>query len=427
MLKPKQSFQQFAIANYLVRWFFIITPLALIVGSIVALFLWLLDIVTHLRWENPWLLYLLPLAGMVIYWLYAYWGKKTEAGNNLIIDEIHEPDGGVPARMAPLVLLTTLITHLFGGSAGREGTALQMGGGIAGLLGRWMRLNKADLKILLMAGIAAGFAAVFGTPVAGTVFALEVITIGAIKYQALLPCLMASMLAHFTCIAWGIEHTQYLIQFTNSSTYSWLPFEPLLLTKILIAGILFGLVAFLFATVQTSITKLSNQYIKHKWLIPALGGGLIILLAFLLDTNDYLGLGIVPQNADGASIVTAFKDNGVSHWSWFWKLLFTTITLGFGFKGGEVTPLFFIGAALGNSFAWATGAPVDLFAALGFIAVFAGATNTPLACTFMGVELFGGEHVLYYAMACFLAYYFSGHAGIYHTQRTGISKTHFKN
>jgi H+/Cl- antiporter ClcA len=355
----------------------------------------------------------LPFAGIFIYWLYALGGKKTEAGNNLIIDEIHEADGGVPARIAPLVLLTTLITHLFGGSAGREGTAVQMGGGIAALMGRWMSLNKQDLQILLMAGIAAGFSAVFGTPVTGTIFAMEVIAIGAIKYDALIPCLIASIFAHFTCIAWGIQHTAYHLNYT-------------LLIKILFAGILFGLVALLFTSALTNIKKLSNQYVSKKWLIPAIGGCIIIGMTFLLNTRDYLGLGVVAQNADGASILAAFSENGVSHWAWFWKLLFTVITLGFGFKGGEVTPLFFIGAALGNVFAWATGAPVDLFAALGFLAVFAGATNTPLACTIMGVELFGGEHLLFYALACFMAYYFSGHNGIYHAQRISISKTHFK-
>jgi H+/Cl- antiporter ClcA len=174
----KKSFEQLSIANYLLKWTFLVSPMAIAVGSIVALFLWLLDKVTALRWQNGWLLYLLPLAGVLIYFLYQQIGKKTEAGNNLIIDEIHEPDGGVPARIAPLVLATTLLTHLFGGSAGREGTAVQMGGGIASFFGRTLKLNQQDLRVLLMAGIAAGFAAVFGTPVTGTIFAMEVIAIG---------------------------------------------------------------------------------------------------------------------------------------------------------------------------------------------------------------------------------------------------------
>ena len=422
MQSIKKSFEQFSIANYLFKWTFLVTPMAIVVGTLVALFLWLLDKVTQIRWQNGWTIYFLPVAGVLIYFLYQLFGKKTEAGNNLIIDEIHEPDGGVPARMAPLVLFTTLITHLFGGSAGREGTAVQMGGGIAGLFGRLLKLKQHDLRILLMAGIAAGFAAVFGTPVTGAVFAMEVIAIGSIKYDALLPCLIASLIANLTCTSWGIQHTAYHIHFTHADSNSFFGIDYLLIGKTIIAGILFGLTAFLFGEMQHSIKEFINRLIKIKWLIPAIGGNLIIGLSILLGTRDYLGLGVTAENNNGISIVNAFTLGGVNSWSWFWKLLFTAITLGTGFKGGEVTPLFFIGAALGNTLAWISGAPVDLFAALGFIAVFAGATNTPLACTIMGVELFGGEHILYYAIACFIAYYFSGHSGIYSSQRIGQSK-----
>lgn len=422
MQSIKKSFEQLSIANYLLKWAILVSPMAIAVGSIVALFLWLLDKVTQLRWQNAWLLYLLPTAGVLIYFLYQQIGKNTEAGNNLIIDEIHEPDGGVPARIAPLVLATTLLTHLFGGSAGREGTAVQMGGGIASLFGRWLKLNHQDLRILLMAGIAAGFAAVFGTPVAGTIFAMEVIAIGSIKYDALLPCLVASLVANFTCASWGIHHTAYAIHFTHSGSDSFFGIDYLLIGKTVIAGIAFGLTAFLFGEMQHGIKDWSNRLIKIKWLIPAIGACIIIGLTFMLGTHDYLGLGVYSENPSGVSIVNAFNQGGVDSWSWLWKLIFTAITLGTGFKGGEVTPLFFIGAALGNTLAWISGAPVDLFAALGFIAVFAGATNTPIACTIMGVELFGGDHILYYAIACFMAYYFSGHSGIYSAQRNHSSK-----
>jgi H+/Cl- antiporter ClcA len=427
MQSIKKSFEQFSIANYLFKWTFLVAPMAIVVGSLVALFLWLLDKVTQIRWQNGWIIYGLPVAGILIYFLYQQVGKKTEAGNNLIIDEIHEPDGGVPARMAPLVFLTTLITHLFGGSAGREGTAVQMGGGIAGLFGRWLKLNPQDLRILLMAGIAAGFAAVFGTPVSGTVFAMEVIAIGSIKYDALLPCLIASLLANFTCNSWGIQHTLYRIHFMHSDNNGFFGIDYLLIGKTVIAGIVFGLVAYLFGEMQHAVKVYSNRLIKIKWLIPAIGGCIIIGLSILLNTRDYLGLGVISENPNGISIVNAFTQGGVTSWSWFWKLVFTAITLGTGFKGGEVTPLFFIGAALGNTLAWMSGAPIDLFAALGFIAVFAGATNTPLACTIMGVELFGGEHIIYYAIACFIAYYFSGHSGIYSSQRISSSKIRSEN
>jgi H+/Cl- antiporter ClcA len=413
----RQSLEQFTIAYQLIRWTIIIIPVALVVGSLVALFLFLLDYVTNYRSSHDWLLFLLPLAGVGIWFIYKEFGGKSEAGNNLIMDEIHEPGGGVPARMAPLVLLTTIITHLFGGSAGREGTAVQIGGSMANLLGRWMRLKPADLRILLMTGIAAGFGAVFGTPLAGAVFALEVLAIGVMRYDALIPCLIAAIFADFVCSAWGIHHTHYEILYHTTKHFD-LP----LLAKVIVSGVAFGLASYLFSITMHSIKKYSKEYIKPAWLIPAIGGGLIILLVFLLDTTNYIGLGVIPGNEMNVGITTTFTNGYVPEWAWFWKLLFTAITLGMGFKGGEVTPLFFIGATLGVTLSHLLGAPSGLFAGLGFIAVFAGATNTPIACTLMGIELFGTEHALLFAVACFTAYYFSGNSGIYSAQRTAVPK-----
>lgn len=422
----RNSFDHVAIANHLLRWTFLAIPVSIIVGSLVAFFLWLLENATMLRWKQGWLFYLLPFSGILIHFLYKYFGKNAEAGNNLIMDEIHEPGGGVPARMTPLVLATTIITHLFGGSAGREGTAVQMGGSMAGLIGRWFKLELKDVRILLMCGIAAGFGAVFGTPVTGAIFALEVLAVGRINHNALLPCFIASVLADFTCAAYGIQHTAYHIAFKEAavSSISFLHFDLLLLVKVITAGVFFGLAGYMFAELSHTIKNYSNRLIKIKWLIPAIGGLFIIILTLLLGTRDYLGLGVSNPEKDGISIISCFQLGGAGYLSWFWKILFTAVTLGMGFKGGEVTPLFFIGAALGNTIAVITGAPIDLMAGLGFIAVFAGATNTPIACTIMGVELFGGDYVLYYAIACFTAYYFSGHSGIYLSQRLGFSKIH---
>src|ERR1700744_3552711 len=240
MKKHRTALAHFFIVSHLFRWTLLVVPVALTVGSLVALFLWLLDSVIHLRWENPWLLYFLPLAGVLIYFLYKFLGKNADGGNNLIMDEIHEPGGGVPARMAPLVLGTTVLTHLFGGSAGREGTAVQIGGSVAQWWARRFRLNAADVRLLLTTGIAAGFGAVFGTPVAGAIFALEVLALGRIRYDALLPCLMASVFADLTCKAWGIHHTQYAI--TTVFTMNWLR-----LVEVIGAGALFGMAGWLFA------------------------------------------------------------------------------------------------------------------------------------------------------------------------------------
>lgn len=419
----KHSFEQIAITNHLLRWTLLTIPVAFIVGSLVALFLWLLDKVTELRWLHDWLLYFLPFAGIFIFFIYKYLGKNAEAGNNLIMDEIHEPGGGVPARMTPLVLATTIITHLFGGSAGREGTAVQMGGSMAGLIGRWLKLDNQDIRIMLMCGIAAGFSAVFGTPVTGAIFALEVLAVGRINYTALMPCFIASVLANITCAAYGAHHTVYHISFSEVvDSHISFHFDALLLLQVIMSGVCFGFASYFFSELSHTIKNYSNRFFKIKWTIPAIGGILIIGLTFALGTRDYLGLGVTNPNNNGVSIVSSFKEGGATYFSWFWKLLFTAITLGMGFKGGEVTPLFFIGATLGNTLAILTGAPVDLMAGLGFIAVFAGATNTPIACTIMGVELFGGNYVLYYAVACFTAYYFSGYSGIYLSQRLGFSK-----
>jgi len=424
MKKINIAFEQLAITKHLLKWTLLVLPVSFFAGSVVALFLWLLDKVTLLRWQYNWLLYFLPLAGILIFFLYKKLGKNSEAGNNLIMDEIHEPGGGVPARMAPMVFLTTLITHLFGGSAGREGTAVQIGGSIAGVLARWLKLTAPDVRILLMTGIAAGFGAVFGTPVTGAVFALEVLAIGTIRYDALVPCLIASILADITCTAWGIHHTHYHIN--PAETASWpIPFlhiDGMLLAKTIAGGIAFGLSGYIFSRLQHGIKQYSRQYIRQSWLVPAIGGAVIILLCFVTGTRDYLGLGVTAGTPGGISIISCFTAGGAHTWSWLWKIIFTAVTLGMGFKGGEVTPLFFIGAALGNTIATFTGAPVDLFAGLGFIAVFAGATNTPIACTIMGIELFGGEYVLYYAVACFTAYYFSGYSGIYTSQRMAVNK-----
>ena len=409
---PLSSFKQMG------WWCLLSIPVAFITGSLVALFLWLLDGLTFFRFEHTWLLYLLPLSGILIYFLYQWAGKNAAAGNNLIIDEIHQPGAGVPVRMAPLVLITTWITHLFGGSAGREGTAVQMGGSMAAWLARVFKLSPQDTRVILLTGVAAGFGAVFGTPVAGAIFALEVLASGLIKHHYLLPCLVAGILADIICTAYGIHHTKYSIEALPQlqPLFSWMKIDFKLLLVVAMAGLAFGATALLFTKATHGVKALCTKWLPAAWLYPLAGGLLIILLSQFLG-SDYLGLGVHGSTTDSVTIVSAFHNGGAQPLSWLWKLLFTAITLGSGFKGGEVTPLFFMGAALGNTLAQICGVPVDLMAGLGFIAVFAGATKTPIACTLMGVELFGGEHLLYYVLACGMAYLVSG-KGIYSSQRS---------
>lgn len=414
-----------ALLQFTFRWTVIVLPVAAVIGSMVALFLWLLNWAIHFRFGHPWLLYALPLGGIGIHFLYKWYGAPAERGNNLIIDEIHEPGAGVPKRMAPLILVTTVITHLFGGSAGREGTAVQIGGSLANLFASLFKLNAEDKKMLLTAGVAAGFGAVFGTPLTGTVFAMEVLTIGGMQYNALLPCLIAGFAGDATVAAWGVHHTAYHIDVIDTgATYfqHHLSLDLLLLVKVIFASAVFGLISNLFATTTHWIKSTSLKLIKTSWLIPAVGGVIIIGLTFLIGKPDYLSLGVEPEYPGAVTIVSAFTHGGAHFFSWLWKLIYTAITIGTGFKGGEVTPLFYMGATAGNTLAGLLNAPVSLFAALGFIAVFSGATNTPLACTIMGVELFGAENALLFAVACFTAYFFSGDAGIYSSQRRGVSK-----
>lgn len=417
--------QQTSLGWFLVKWLGLGIPLGMLAGSACAFFLWSLEIATTTRLQHPLLLFFLPLAGLAIGVLYAAVGKSVEGGNNLIVDEIHEPGGGIPLRMVPLILISTIVTHLFGGSAGREGTAVQMGGGLASGIARLLpQLSRSDVRILLTAGISAGFGGVFGTPIAGTIFALEVLVIGCMHSTALIPCLIAGVAADQTCLAWGIGHTHYHIASTlgGNALLHRAPLSLALLGQVAVAGILFGLTSVLFAELVHGLNMVFKRTITRPVLQPFVGGVLVIMLVWLAGTRDYLGLGVSSPDSQAVTILSAFHAGGAHPWSWLVKIVFTAVTLSTGFKGGEVTPLFFIGAALGNTLAVLMGAPVDLFAALGFLAVFAGATNTPLACMMMGIELFGSEYAVYFATACSLAYLFSGHTGIYLSQRIGTPK-----
>lgn len=418
---------------YVLKWLALAAPVGSFVGAAVALFLWSLDKATQIRWATdmgsgiPWLLFFLPLIGIAVSATYHYLGKSAEGGNNLVIDQIHEPGGGVPRRMASLILIGTVLTHLGGGSAGREGTAVQMGGSIASGLARLLKLRSQDVPTILMAGVAAGFGAVFGTPVAGAIFAAEVLTVGVISFEAIIPCFIASVAGDWTTASLGIHHTHYFIGSVGQmSILSEVPHLNLeLLGKVLVASAAFGVASVLFAELAHSLQIAGKNMISRPMLRPVLGALLVIGLTYLLGP-DYLGLGVSadPNHPNQVTILSSFQEGGATPWSWLWKTIFTTVTLSSGFKGGEVTPLFYIGASLGNAMSALLHAPVGLFAALGFVAVFAGASNTPLACTIMGIELFGGQAELihsgftvYVAVACFVSYFISGNSGIYLSQR----------
>ena len=402
-----EFFGKYAAAPYLLKWLLISAIIGSLIGSASAGFLQSLDWVTNYREAHLWLISFLPLGGLAIGFLYLQLGKDIEAGNNLLIDNIHNPSKTIPFRMAPFVYLGTMVTHLFGGSAGREGTALQMAGAIADQFTKPFRLTTAERKILLISAIAGGFGSVFGTPLAGAIFGLEVFLIGNLKYDSIFPAFATAIIADVVTKLWQTHHTHYEIPIIPTVTIVTIIYA-------IIAGIAFGLCAATFSRVIHAVSTFLKTKITYPPLRPFVGGIIVAIMVWALGTTKYIGLGI-------PTIVASFSQH-LPPYDFALKMAFTIITLAAGFKGGEVTPLFFIGAAMGNALSYCIPLPTGLLAGMGFVAVFAGATNTPLACTIMAMELFGSGCGVFAAIACVVSYLFSGHNSIYQKQVIGEAK-----
>lgn len=393
------------------KWTLLILLTGLFVGSASALFLWSLDLVTKFRLEQPWLLFCLPLFGVCIALLYAYTKTSLSNGNSYIIqsffrEDLEDKKPAVPFLLTPLVLVGTLLTHLGGGSAGREGTAVQMGASIASQFNKWTSLDKNQQRLLTCIGISAGFAGVFGTPLAASIFAIEFFGFRKTKWFFILPCLLSAYLAHFTCIGWGIQHAKYAIIIFNDfsiNTFGWIG----------IAGIAFGIAAMLYIRSGILFSSIFSK-IKSPILKPMIGGILIVVFVYFTHQEKMTGLGL-------QTISDAFVHQQRSI-DFLIKLLLTSFTLSAGFKGGEVTPLFFIGAVLGSALIAYIPLPISLLAGLGLIAVFAGATHCVLSAILLGIELYGIEYSFYIMLVTVIAYLISGSKNIYEGRPMGKIK-----
>ncbi|RUT71788.1 chloride channel protein [Flavobacterium cupreum] len=384
-----------------VKWFFICLLIGILSGSASAFFLVTLEWVTHFRIQHNWIIWLLPLGGLLVGLTYYYWGESVAKGNNLLLEEYESPKKTIPFKMAPLVLLGTLLTHLFGGSAGREGTAVQMGGAIADQFTKLFKLDISERKILIILGISAGFASVFGTPLAGAIFALEVVYFSKINLKSIFLSFLVAYAAYFTVEFWQVKHTHYNIPEVPEISLTTLSYT-------IIISIVFGFAALLFSRTTHLWGSLFSKYIKYPPLRPFVGGIFLAIAIAGFGFTKFSGLG-VPVIVDSFSTANPWYD-------FLLKILFTGFTLGAGFKGGEVTPLFFVGATLGSALSLVVPMPIALLAGMGFVAVFSGATHTPIACTIMGLELFGLQPGLFIAIACTVAYFSSGPVGIYKSQ-----------
>lgn len=371
-------------------------------GTASAAFLWLLDHATSVRLAHPWLIFALPVAGVLIGLALDTYGRSVKGGNNLVIDTIHDGGPQIPLRMTPVVLFGTVLTHLFGGSAGREGTAVQMGASLSDWINHRFALDASLRSDLLSAGVAAGFGSVFGTPWAGAIFGLELVTVRRLRWRALVPSMVASFVGDLVTRAWGIEHTQYPT--APGLTLGWVS-----IFKWLVVAVAIAVVAVVFIEATHRLKKLGTR----SWLRMAIGGSCVVVLWKVLGTDDYLGLGV-------PTIVRAFTDPTIAPWAFAAKSAFTIITLGSGFLGGEVTPLFFIGATLGNTLGVAMDLPLALAAGVGMAAMFGAAAKTPLALSVMAVELVGLAilpHVLFVAV---IASLLTGRRSIYSSQRHSL-------
>jgi H+/Cl- antiporter ClcA len=391
----------------MIVWCSLAVVIGICAGVASTLFLHSVDWAIEFRRAHSWMIVFLPLVGFLVAWFYKTYGKEVQHGNNLIIDEIHKPTKTIPFRMVPMIFIGAVISHLFGASVGREGAAVQMGAGLSDQFSKYLGRFYNNRKLILMMGMSAGFSSIFGAPIAGAIFGFEVLFIGTLVYDALLPCLVAAVVGYYTALLLGVVHEHYFYMEIPSVSI------PGILSAI-IAGVAFGLTAKFFVWSLHALKDLYQEKIKNELLFPVIGGSILVVCYYLFGSDRYHSL--------GEEIIRASFTQHVYPWDFLGKIFTTALSVGSGFRGGEVMSLFYIGATLGNALAFILPLAYPILAALGFVSVFAGAANVPIASVILAFELFGPGIGVYAALAIVTSYLFSGRHGIYHSQRTHTEK-----
>lgn len=389
-----------------VKWIIIAAVVGAFVGIVGVFFHICVEKATEIRVEMPWLIWLLPIGGAAIVFLYKKTGMEKDRGTNLVLDAVRSNEP-LNIKTAPLIFVSTVITHLFGGSSGREGAALQIGGSIASYVGTHIKLDEKDQRIITMCGMAAGFSALFGTPVAAVVFAMEVVSVGVMYYSAIVPCIIASAVGAYIASVSDIAPTSFSIIGSIPTI------ELLTIFKVIVLAVLCAAVSMLFCLTLKKTHKLYDK-IPNKTVAAIVGGLAVAILTFIIGTTDYNGAGmdVIGRAVAGEAEYEAF----------ILKIIFTALTLGAGFKGGEIVPTLFVGATFGNVAGKLLGLGGSFGAGLGMAALFCGVTNCPLTSLILSIELFGTEGLIYYAVACAVSYKLSGYYGLYSAQKIVYSK-----
>ena len=389
-----------------IRWGIFSAFVGLFVGSFSPLFAFCLRQVTAFRTENPWLILCLPLAGVVIVFLYGLFRYKNDKGTNMVLSSIHA-EAEVPFRMAPLIFISTIITHLFGGSAGREGAALQLGGSIGQQLGKLFRFDEKDQRVVVMCGMSAAFSAIFGTPIAASIFSMEVVSVGVMYYAALVPCVFSSLVASKFATHMGIGPNVFKIRHMPL-------FEVVPSLKIIGLALCCAALSVVFCMALHSLGDFYRNKLKNPYIRIIVSSLVIILLTIILQTDDYMGAGV--------PVIQRAIQGNVEPLAFVWKIVFTALTLEAGFKGGEIVPSFFVGATFGCLFGHIVGISPSLCAAVGMMSVFCGVTNCPITSMLIAFELFGYHGVPFFLLGISVSYLMSGYYGLYHDQTIVYSK-----